>query len=347
MRLVGRSFKYHRPRGILTAGSEEPNALMTIGSGAAQDPNVRATVQELFEGLQARSQNRWPSLGLDLMSVTDLAAPFLGAGFYYKTFMFPRPFWKHVFEPIIRQSAGLGPAPKDRDRDNYEHFYAFADLVVIGGGVAGLQAARTAGEAGLSVILMEQTAAWGGRSPVDGGSIDGQPVQDWVDATVQALENMENVSMRLRCMGAGIYDHGYMIGYERLSDHAPIADAPRHRLWKIRAGQILSAPGAIERPLSFAGNDIPGVMLASALRDYLVNFGVSAGDRTVIATNNDDACFVRKRHEQGSFRREYGQQRAGAWRFQQYEQGRLHSSPQQAWPLDRPNASHGPRRLRA
>ena len=136
---------------------------------------------------------------------------------------------------------------------------------------------------------MEQTAAWGGRSPVDGGSITGQPVQDWIDETIQALESMENVTLRLRCMAAGIYDHGYMLGYERLTDHAPVVGQPRHRLWRVRAGQVLSAGGAVERPLSFAGNDVPGVMLASALRDYVVNYGVSAGDRTVIVTNNDDA----------------------------------------------------------
>ncbi len=287
--LVGRSFKYHRPRGIVASGAEEPNALVALGKGDRMEPNARATTTELFHGLTAKSQNHWPSLEFDIGALNSRLAHFLPAGFYYKTFIHPRPFWKHVFEPIIRQSAGLGPAPKARDPDRYEHFYAFADLVIVGGGVAGLQAARVAGEAGLRVIVMEQTATWGGRGPVDGGLIDGRSVQDWVNTTVQALENMKNVSLRLRCMAAGVYDHGYMIGYERLSDHDPAAGAPRHRLWKIRAGQILSAAGAIERPMSFAGNDIPGVMLASALRDYVVNFGVSAGDRTVVVTNNDDA----------------------------------------------------------
>lgn len=287
--LMGRSFKYHRPRSVVASGAEEPNALVALGQGNQMEPNARATTTELFQGLSAKSQNHWPSLEFDIGALNNKVARLLPAGFYYKTFIHPRPFWKHVFEPIIRHSAGLGPAPKDRDPDTYEHFYAFADLVIIGGGVAGLHAARVAGEAGQRVIVMEQTGSWGGRSPVDGGVIDGQPVQDWVNSTVQALENMENVSLRLRCMGAGIYDHGYMIGYERLSDHAPQAGAPRHRLWKVRAGQILSAAGALERPLSFAGNDIPGVMLASALRDYVTNFGVSAGDRTVLVTNNDDA----------------------------------------------------------
>ena len=287
--MMGRSFKYHRPRGVVASGPEEPNALVALGEGASMEPNARATTTELFDGLSARSQNHWPSLDFDVGVLNNYVSRFLPAGFYYKTFMHPRPFWKHVFEPIIRRSAGLGPVPKEHDPDTYEHFHAFADLVVIGGGVAGLRAAQIAGGAGLRVIVMEQTAHWGGRSPVDGGIIDGKSACVWIDETVAALEAMDNVSMRLRCMAAGIYDHGYMLGYERLTDHAPRAAAPRHRLWKVRAGQVLSATGAIERPLSFAGNDIPGVMLASALRDYVANFGVSAGDRTVVVTNNDDA----------------------------------------------------------
>jgi sarcosine oxidase subunit alpha len=286
--LVGRSFKYHRPRGVVASGPEEPNALVALGDGARMEPNQRVTTTELFDGLSGRSQNHWPSLEFDIGGLNNHVARFLPAGFYYKTFIHPRPFWKHVFEPVIRQSAGLGPAPKDRDPDTYEQVYAFADLVVIGGGVAGLHAARVAGAAGLRVLVLEQTAHWGGRSPVDGGSIDGHPVQDWIDATLQALEGMENVTLRTRCMAAGIYDHGYMIGYERLSDHAPAPGMPRHRLWKIRAAQVFSATGAIERGLSFPGNDLPGVMLAGALRDYVVEYGVSAGDRTVVVTNNDD-----------------------------------------------------------
>lgn len=287
--LMGRSFKYHRPRSVIASGPEEANALVALGQDAKMEPNARATTTELFEGLSAKSQNHWPSLDYDIGAVNTAIARFLPAGFYYKTFIHPRPFWKHVFEPFIRQSAGLGPAPKQKDPDSYEHFYAFADLVIIGGGVAGLHAARVAGEAGLRVIVMEQTSAWGGRSLVDGGTIEGVSVETWVTATVEALESMENVTLRLRCMGAGVYDHGYMLGYERLTDHAPVDDLPRHRLWRVRAGQVLSATGAVERPLSFAGNDVPGVMLASALRDYVVNFGVSAGDRTVVVTNNDDA----------------------------------------------------------
>ncbi|MDJ0825424.1 MAG: sarcosine oxidase subunit alpha family protein [Rhodobacter sp.] len=287
--LVGRSFKYHRPRGIVASGAEEPNALVNLGQGPRHEPNQRATTTELFEGLKATSQNHWPSLEFDVGVINNYASKFLPAGFYYKTFMAPRLAWKHVFEPFIRQSAGLGRAPKDRDPDTYEHFYAHVDVLVIGGGIAGLAAARQAGAAGAQVLLIEQTAHWGGRAPVDGAEIDGMPSEAWVRDTVEALEAAENIRLRTRCMGAGVYDHGYVLAYERLTDHDPHEGLPRHRLWKIRAKQVVTATGAIERPLSFAGNDLPGVMLASAVRDYAVNYGVSPGDRTVVVTNNDDA----------------------------------------------------------
>ncbi|MCT4609747.1 MAG: sarcosine oxidase subunit alpha family protein [Pelagimonas sp.] len=289
--MVGRSFKYHRPRGVVASGAEEPNALVNLGTGNSHEPNQRATTTELFNGLTSTSQNTWPNLDFDIGAVNGLFGRFLTAGFYYKMFIHPRPFWKHVYEPFIRQSAGLGKAPatEARDPDTYEHFYAFIDVLVIGGGVAGLQAAKAAAETGVKVMLLEQTAHWGGRTPVDGGEIDGQPAQEWIDTTVAALEAMENVTLKLRCMGSGVYDHGYALGYERLTDHAPSIGGPRHRLWRIRAAQIVTTTGAIERPLSFAGNDIPGVMLASAVRDYAVNYGVAVGQKTVVVTNNDDA----------------------------------------------------------
>jgi sarcosine oxidase subunit alpha len=290
--LVGRSFKYHRPRGIVAAGPEEPNGLVNLGEDGSFEPNARVTTTELFDGLTAQSQNHWPSLEFDVGAINKYLARFLPTGFYYKMFIHPRPFWKHVYEPIIRHSAGLGRAPKTRDVDTYEHFYAFCDVLVVGGGVAGLEAARTAALSGARVMLIEQTAHWGGRTPVDGGEIAGKPAQDWIDATVAELSVMENVTLRTRTMGAGVYDHGYVLGYEQLTDHAPEKSGPRHRLWRVRAGHIITATGAIERPLSFAGNDIPGVMLAAAVRDYVVNFGVSVGDRTVVVTNNDDAYLT-------------------------------------------------------
>ena len=171
--LVGRSFKYHRPRGIVASGAEEPNALVTMGENARMEPNQRATTTQLFDGLTAKSQNHWPSLEFDVGAVNSLVPQVLPAGFYYKTFIHPRPFWKHVFEPIIRRSAGLGPAPKDRDPDTYEHFHYFCDVLVVGGGIAGLTAAKSAAASGAKVLLLEQTPNFGGRAPVDGAEIDG------------------------------------------------------------------------------------------------------------------------------------------------------------------------------
>jgi sarcosine oxidase subunit alpha len=290
--LMGRSFKYHRPRGVVGSGAEEPNALMNLGTGASSEPNQRATQTELFDGLTARSQNHWPSLDFDIGVLNNYAARFLPAGFYYKTFIHPRAAWKHFFEPIIRQSAGLGPAPKQRDADRYEQAYAFCDVLIVGGGIAGLQAALVAAQAGAKVILLEQSPTWGGRAPVDSDVIEGKTAEEWVKAAVETLAALPNVTLRARCTAVGVYDHGYILAGERLTDHAPNPDMPRQRLWRIRAGRTITATGAIERGLSFAGNDIPGVMLASAARDYLVNYGVSVGDRTVIVTNNDDAYLT-------------------------------------------------------
>jgi len=287
--LVGRSFKYHRPRGIVASGVEEPNALVNLGGEGTFEPNQRATTTELFDGLTSTSQNHWPRLEFDVGAINSKLARFMPAGFYYKMFIHPRPLWKHVYEPFIRQAAGLGQAPKGRDADTYEHFHAFCDVLVVGGGIAGLTAARAAAVSGADVLVLEQTAHWGGRAPVDGGTVNGAPVDKVVDELLSELSDMENVTLRTRTMGAGVYDHGYVLGYERLRDHAPAAQGPRHRLWRIRAKHVITATGALERPLSFAGNDIPGVMLASAVRDYVINFSVSPGDRTVVVTNNDDA----------------------------------------------------------
>ena len=287
--LMGRSFKYHRPRGVLASGGEEPNALINLGVESGFEPNARATTTETFAGLTAASQNHFPSLEFDVGAINSKLSRFLPAGFYYKMFIHPRSFWKHIYEPIIRHSAGLGKAPKARDQDSYEHYYHYCEVMVVGGGIAGLQAARSAAATGVRVLLVEQTANWGGRAPVDGVLIEGMAAERWVAQTLKELAAADNVVIRNRTQGSGVYDHGYALAYERIADHTPGDGRPRHRLWRVRCKQIVTATGAIERPLSFAGNDIPGVMLASAVRDYVMNFAVSAGDRTVVVTNNDDA----------------------------------------------------------
>ena len=287
--LVGRSFKYHRPRGIVASGPEEPNALVNLGAGARLEPNQRTTTTELFDGLECTSQNHWPSLDFDVGVVNNYASRFMPAGFYYKTFIHPRPAWKHLFEPFIRRAAGLGKAPTEGDADRYEQAYAFCDVLVIGAGIAGLKAAKAAADAGSRVILLEQAPVIGGRAPVDQTEVDGQPVEAWISAMESDLAARDNVTIRTRTCGFGVYDHGYVLADERVADHTPGDGRPKHRLWRIRTGKIVTATGAIERPLSFAGNDIPGVMLASAVRDYVVNYAVSPGDRTVVVTNNDSA----------------------------------------------------------
>jgi len=292
--MVGRSYKYHRPRGILASGAEEPNALVGLGEGPRFEPDQRATTTELFHGLVAKSQNHWPSLNFDIGAINNKIAalvPVFSAGFYYKTFMFPRAAWKHIYEPVIRKAAGLGQPPTEADPDTYEHFYAFCDVLVIGGGLAGLAAARAAGEAGARVLLVEQTAHWGGRANTETDiEIDGQPAAEWAQAQVAALAGMECVTLRTRAMASGLYDHGYALVYERVSDHRPgQPGAPRHRLWRVRAKRIIVATGALERPLAFANNDAPGVMLASAVRDYIRLWGVLPGSQAVVYANNDDA----------------------------------------------------------
>jgi len=282
--MMGRSFKYHRPRGPLASGAEEPNALLGLGQGGRFEPNQRATTTALVGGMVTTSQNCWPSLEVDVGAVNNWLYRFLPAGFYYKTFIHPRSFWKHVFEPVIRRSAGLGKAPHQADPDSYEQAYAHADLVVVGGGIAGLTAARDAARQGKSVTVLEQNPHWGGRTPTD--HADGQ---SRIDALLAELRALPNVTLRRNTMATGLYDHGYLIAREALADHDPNADLPRQRLWRIRAGHVIVATGALERPLSFAGNDVPGVMLASAVRDFIRDYGVAPGRRIVLVTNNDDA----------------------------------------------------------
>ena len=288
VKLVNRSYKYHRPRGVVTSGPEEPNALVNLGSGNRHEPNIRMTQIELFDGLEATSQNRYPSLRNDVGVLNAAASRLYPAGFYYKTFIHPRAAWKHLFEPMIRRIAGLGRAPTEADPDTYEHQYAFCDTLIAGGGPAGLLAARRAGEAGERVMLVEQTERLGGRLLVDDDAqIEGKPAREWIAEQVAALDAMDNVTVRLRTCCSAAFDHGYALMYERRADHT-IPTGPRHRLWRVRAGRIIGATGMIERPIPFYGNDLPGVMLASAVRDYVKLWGVSPGARTVLYTTNDD-----------------------------------------------------------
>ncbi|GGH20611.1 sarcosine oxidase subunit alpha [Cribrihabitans marinus] len=291
VRVMGRSFKYHRPRGVLSAGSEEPNALVTVGAGDAREPNVRATMQEIHEGLQAWSQNRWPSLGFDLMAVNDLAAPFLGAGFYYKTFMWPRSFWEKLYEPVIRRAAGLGALSGQAGGERYERAHAFCDLLVIGAGPAGLMAALVAGRAGADVILADEQARMGGRLLAETYEVDGQAGHLWADVVLAELDALPNVRRMGRTTVFGAYDGGTYGALERVLHHSGRRPrgAPVETYWTIVAKRAVLAAGAIERPVAFRNNDRPGIMTAGAVRAYVNRWGVSPGQSVAVFGNSDDA----------------------------------------------------------
>ncbi|TCO70066.1 sarcosine oxidase subunit alpha family protein [Rhodovulum euryhalinum] len=291
--LMGRSFKYHRPRGAVTAGSEEPNALIRTARGRGRaEPNTRATMQEIHESLAAESQNRWPALAFDVGAINDGLYMLFSAGFYYKTFMWPRSFWDRVYEPLIRRAAGLGRAPTDPDPDLYASRNLHCDVLVVGGGPAGLAAALAAARTGAEVVLVDEQAEIGGTLLSEPHLvIDGQPAWDWLAAALAELGAMPNVRLMPRTTAIGYY-HQNMVGLcQRLTDHLadPPADAPRERLWRVRAGQVVLAQGAIEKPLVFDGNDRPGVMLSGAAQTFLHRFGVRVGRRAVVVTTHDSA----------------------------------------------------------
>ena len=291
VRLVARSFKYHRPRGILSAGSEEPNAIVTVGTGVHQDPNVRATVQEIYNGFEASSQNRWPSLKTDFLSVNDLMAPFLSAGFYYKTFMWPRAFWEKLYEPIIRRAAGLGALSEKPNEDTYERAFAHCDVLVIGAGPAGLWAAYQLAQTGLDVILADEDFRMGGRLNSETDQIGGKPAADWAAEMVATLGQMENVRLMTRTTVTGAYDGGTYGAVERVSHHVNDrgGDRPLETFWRIHAKRTVLAAGALERTIGFSNNDRPGIMQAGAVRSYLHRYGVAAGKRVVVFGNNNNA----------------------------------------------------------
>ncbi len=291
--LMGRSFKYHRPRGVVSAGSDEPNALMGTRRGPGRfEPNTRATIQELRDGLEATSQNRWPSLAFDVGSVNDNLGSLFSAGFYYKTFMWPRAFWDRVYEPVIRNAAGLGVSPTEPDADRYASRFAHTDILIVGAGPAGLAAALAAGRSGASVMLVDETAEPGGTLLSEPEVvIDGMPAWDWLARTLAELDSLPNVTVMTRTTAIGYYHQNLLGLCQRLTDHLATAPegAPRERLWKVRAGQVVLAQGALEKPLVFDGNDRPGVMLAGAAQTYLNRYGVRVGDRPAIVTAHDSA----------------------------------------------------------
>lgn len=290
--LVGRSFKYHRPRGILTAGSEEPNALVGVYRKGDQTPNLRATQVELYEGLQAISQNRFPSLGFDVGAVNDLLTPLFPAGFYYKTFMWPKSFWEKVYEPIVRAAAGLGKPPKNPDHDRYANLYAHCDVLVIGAGPAGLAAALAASDTGARVILCDEQAEAGGSLLSEAtATIDGKTAADWVSDAVETLRAKDNVKLLPRTTAFGYYAQNFVALAERVTDHLadPDPELPRERLWQVRAKEVVIAAGSIERPMVFPENDRPGILMAEAGRTYLNRYGVKVGHRAVVATACDTA----------------------------------------------------------
>jgi glycine cleavage system aminomethyltransferase T/NADPH-dependent 2,4-dienoyl-CoA reductase/sulfur reductase-like enzyme len=280
VQLVGRSFKYHRPRGVMSAGVEEPNALVTIGEGGRREPNTRATDVFVYDGLVAQSQNRWPSLKFDIGAVLGLAKPLFAVGFYYKTFFGPPSRWM-FYERFIRRAAGLGPAPTDADPGHFEHRAAFCDVLVVGCGPAGLAAAQAAALAGDRVLLVEQDALLG-------GSLLSDDHETGVIETARDAVLAAGGRVLVRTTASGLWDQGFMTLAQRLLEPGQ-PGALAQRLWQVRAGRIILATGALERPLGFAGNDRPGVMLAEAVRTYIRRFGVLPGQRVIIATNNDDA----------------------------------------------------------
>ena len=289
IRFVGRSFKYHRPRGIFSSGSEEPNALVQLREGAAQEPNTRATTVELFDGLVATSQNHRGSLEWDLLAFNDLISPLLSAGFYYKTFMWPKAFWEKLYEPVIRSAAGLGRLSRLADPDVYDHGFLHCDLLVIGAGPAGLTAARAAARAGCRVILADEDFRMGGRLNAETHAVADMPGAEWATATCAELAGMPNVRLMPRTTIYGAFDHGIYGGLERKTDHLiDSAGKPRQVLWRIMSKRALLCAGATERSIAFANNDRPGVMLAGAVRSYVNRFGVAPGQQVAVFTNNSD-----------------------------------------------------------
>jgi len=289
--LVGRSFKYHRPRGFFGAGVDEPYAIVQLYRNGETDPNCRATEQELFDGLEAKSVNCWPSVNFDIGAINNFLNKFFPAGFYYKTFMWPKSFWYRIYEPFIRKAAGFGVASTKHDKERYEHKYEYCDLLVTGSGPSGLASAYAAAQNGARVILAEDKPRFGGSLLTSDVNVGNQSGKEWADKIISELKAMPNVTLKNRAQVFGYYDHNMLVMSERISDHLPKSKkySPKQRLWYIRAKEVLISSGSIERPIVFGNNDTPGVVLASAAREYLKVYGVLVGKKPLIFTNNDSA----------------------------------------------------------
>ena len=294
--LVGRSFKYHRPRGIMTCGSEEPNAICQINPGTdLTEPNVRATEIELYEGLEASSQNCWPNVNFDIGGINNFISPFIPAGFYYKTFMWPKSFWKNIYEPLIRKSAGLGKSPTLPDPDLYDHKHIHCDVLVIGGGISGIIAAKIAAKSGSNTILIDDKNTLGGSTIFqnnDNFKINDEISKDWLFKEIEELKKLKNLTIKTRTSVAAYHSYNYLLAKENLTDHLSKNNKTsniRQRLWKIRSNKVIIASGAIERPLVFNNNDRPGIILASSVNKYLNFYGVICGENNFVFTNNDSA----------------------------------------------------------
>ena len=288
--LVGRSFKYHRPRGIISSGAEEPNAIIQIGRGATSEPNQKATQIELYDGLQAEVDKGWPSLSFDIAIINDWFSRLFSAGFYYKTFMYPANFW-NIYESFIRKASGIGKAPTEKDPDTYSHHNIHCDVLVVGAGPSGLMAAKTAAESGARVIIADEQNEFGGSLLFSKELIDGKPCQEWVAEQTAALNGYREVTCLPRSTVFGYYDYNFLTILERCTNHLGerVSGRDRQRLWRVRAKKVILAQGAFERPLVFCNNDRPGIMLASAVSNYINRYSVLPGKRAVIFTNNDSA----------------------------------------------------------
>ncbi len=293
--LVGRSFKYHRPRGIMTSGSEEPNAIIQLHNNTSRtEPNVRATEIEIYEGLEATSQNCWPSVNFDVGGINNFLSPIIPAGFYYKTFMWPASFWEK-YEYFIRKSAGLGKSPTQPDPDIYEHKYIHCDILIIGAGISGIIAAKTAAKSGMKTLLVDEKPYLGGSTiyqDTEHFKINNQTSGSWLEKEINEIKKIKNLEIKTRTSAVAFHGYNFVLAREILTDHLPLNqrdNKARQRLLKIRAKKVISATGSLERPLIFNNNDRPGILLSSAVEKYANLYGVACGEKNVLFTNNDSA----------------------------------------------------------